>query len=111
MCYYAILQVGPIVVLILSISVYGFAKPYKERIANVLELVVQSCFLILLLLMSVASTQDSLLTFSVEESALAKCSDRPDGVAGIAWLLFLVFYLPQGIFLVVGGSFLSRFVW
>ena len=39
MCYYAVLQVGPIVVLILSISVYGFAKPYKERIANVLELV------------------------------------------------------------------------
>ena len=105
------MQVGPIIILVLSISLYGFAKPYQERLANILELIVQFCFLLLLLLMSVASTQDAVLKLPEDGIHDRQCSNRPDDVAGIAWLLFPVLYFPHGLFLVVGGTHVSHLVW
>lgn len=106
-----VFQVGPIVILVLFITVYGFARPYKERLANILELIVQSCFLFLLLLLSVASTHNTLLTFSGDGTTNKQCNNQPNNVAGIAWLLFPVLYFPHVLFLIVSGVILSHLAW
>ena len=98
-------------ILVLSISAYGFIKPYRERLANILELVVQSSFLLLLILASVASTQDSLLAYPAGGLSDRECNNAPDGVAGIAWLLFPFLYFPHVLLLTVGGSLLSHLAW
>lgn len=95
----------------ISISVYGFVKPYRERLANNLELVVQSLFLLLLILASVASTQDNLLTYPADGVSDSECGNRPNGVAGIAWTLLPFLYFPHFLLLIVGGSFLLHIVW
>ena len=105
------MQVGPIVILVISITVYGFAKPYKERLTNVLELLMQSSFLLLLLLLSVASTHNTLLTFSGDGTTTRHCNKQPNEIARIAWLLFPVLYFPHVLLLVVSGVFFSRLAW
>jgi len=97
--------------LIVSITIYGIAKPYKDKIANILEVVVQSCFLVLLMLLSVASTQDDLLKFPSNGSGDADCHNTPAGAAGVVWLIFPLFYFPLGLLLVISGCYLAQFTW
>lgn len=99
------------VILVLSISLYGFTKPYIDRLTNILELVIQSSFLLLLLLVSVASNQDTLLTYSDVRNTDRECNNEPNDVAGIAWLLFPLLYFPHILFLVIGGVYISYLAW
>jgi hypothetical protein len=90
----------------IMLAIYGLIQPYKSKLTNVLELVVQINFIILLALESTSFLRDTYNTFppppkmqtiaqlnttSAEGSA---CEDAPMGISGLSKILLPFYYLP-----------------
>ena len=97
---YSFLQVAPVLVLCLSIAVYGFVQPYKSQAANILEVVVQINFLLLLL---VKITYNGSVDFDtlppvtedfLNSTAINVCNDKLTGVVAEVWTLLPFYYFP-----------------
>ena len=103
-------QVYVILVLVVIIAVYGYVQPYKSRVANVLELVVQVNFLIFMLLEATTFVRESLFKFSVHVSSN---NATPQGISFLSWLLLPFYYFPLVLLIVIGCGhilFYLRFV-
>lgn len=88
--------------LTLVLVLYHFAQPYKSRVANMLEFVVQLNLLILLLLISSAILEPfyGLPLGSLVVSSNGTCGGHEVGVAWFVWFLTPFYYFP--VLLLVG---------
>ena len=82
---------------------YGFVQPYKSLGANILEMIVQINFLVLLLLRGTEHIQELYLVFPEDSSSSSAgddgCSDGPNGIAELTWLLMPFYYVvPFAVF-------------
>ena len=89
-------------------TVYGFIQPYKSRVANVLEMLVQINFIVLLLLESTSFLRDIYNVFplpqvTVEQSLNVTdvCTDGRSGVSVITSILLPFYYSPLLLFITV----------
>ena len=85
-------------VLTLTIAVYGFLQPYKSRWANAMEILLQIDFLLLLMLRTTPIIQDQYLKFPSPPPSPGADGDRcysgVTGVAKISWILTPFYYIP-----------------
>ena len=92
------MQVVHVLILAIYITVYGFAQPYKSRLANILETAVNLNFLFLLIINATSFFNSDLFTFSsISESTSDSSSVCPASIGGVAlvsWILMPVYYLP-----------------
>ena len=107
-------QASPALVLAVIIGVYGFAQPYKDTMANLLEMFVQITFLVLLLLWTTPLIQENYFVFEPPADTRDGCVDGPLGIATMTWILMPLYYLPVFVLLVMlaifGGVYLSSFM-
>ena len=100
----------------MSIALYGFSKPYKSQAANILEVVVQSMFLLLLLVKITYGSESNFSTLpAVTEDFLASttadgCTDKLTGVAEEVWILLPFYYAPLLLMPVIALIWLSVYV-
>ena len=87
----------PVLLLAIYTAVYGYVQPYKTRLTNIIETVVDVNFLLLLSLNATSFFRDDYLTFpyaSLSQSADDSCSDSVRGIAIVSWILTPFYYLP-----------------
>ena len=95
-------------VLVLSIVIYSYVLPYKSKVANTIEIIVQLNFLTLLVLEATPLFQETLYVFSAPtdeelERSRVKCVNSPADTSSKTWLLLPFYYLPLlGLISVVG---------
>ena len=90
----------------ITLVVYGLIQPYKSKLTNVLELIVQINFIVLLALESTSFLKDTYNTFpplpqmqaSVQLNTTAAdnniCKDAPVGISDLSKILLPFYYLP-----------------
>ena len=91
------------------IIIYGLTQPYKGQLANVVELVVQAIFFILLALESISYLKDTYNAFPPPQTVQAGtslnetgvCKDETTGVSLFTIIQLTVFYTPFFLFIVV----------
>ena len=78
------------------ILLYGYCNPYKEKIANILEIVLLLIFLILLMLRISPPLQDMLeMVPSSKETSIPSCSSNiPTVVTNFSSVLLALYYFP-----------------
>ena len=89
-------------VLAITITVYGFLQPYRGLLANAMEMFLQIDFLILMMLRITPIIQDQYLVFSSPTTTVPPsssmdgkiCSDSVAGVAKFTWVLTPFYYIP-----------------
>lgn len=99
------MQIPPLVVVCLMLVLYGLIQPYKSAVANIVELVIQANFFILLALESV-SFLSSVLSPSqaVQPEAGTNLSEDENiytGISPFTTIQLIVFYSPLLIFAIV----------
>ena len=107
-----LLQIPPLLVMCIMLVVYGFIQPYKSRTANIMEIVVQTNFIILLSLESTSFLKDAYNVFpppqlqattTLNETAVA-CKDDLPGVSLLTKILLPFFYTPLLLFFVTATT-------
>lgn len=98
-------------VLVLSIVIYSYVMPYKSKVANAIEIVVQLNFLTLLVLEVTPLFRDTLFVFPTPtdrdlERSRTECVDSPADTSSLTWLLLPFYYLPVLGLLLVGVIYL-----
>ena len=86
-------------------SIYAYNMPYKSKIANIFELVVQLNFLILLLLELTPIVKEDLFVFSGDTSG-GVCNNVFSSVSYIVILLAPVYYMPLLLLIIVAIAYL-----
>ena len=88
-------------VLCIILVVYGYIQPYKSLTANVMEIVIQMNFVLLLALESTSFLKDTYNTFPESEveagTSLNKtgvCKDDLTGVSVFTAILLPFYYMP-----------------
>ena len=85
-------------VLAITITVYGFLQPYRGLFANAIEIFLQIDFLLLLMLRITPIIQDQYLVFPSPPPSSSvdgdHCFDSIAGVAKITWVLTPFYYVP-----------------
>lgn len=102
-------QLFVILVLVISLSLYTYNLPYKSKLANVIEVIVQLNFLALLLLDFTPSIRTDLFFFSVNADD-GTCSNMFSHVSYIVMLLGPLYYAPVLFFFIVGLVHLMIFI-
>lgn len=97
-----------ILLLVVSTSLYAYNLPYKSKIANILEIVVQLNFLALLLLDITPIIRDELFVFGGDTNN-SGCNIF-SRVSYIVMLLAPVYYVPVVLLLVVASAYLILFI-
>ena len=118
LCHFSIRQATPLLMMCIMLTIYALVLPYKSQTANLLELLVQINFIILLLLPSTQLIRETLFSFtppsmnSSADTAFTNetCTDGLSSIAPITWLLFPFYYLPLLGGVVVAGVYLVLFV-
>ena len=90
--------------------VYGISQPYKSQIANILELVVQLNFIVVLVLDSTAFLKDEYSVFAVPETRENATLNLFDGkitkISTVAKILLPFYYLPLLLFFFTAVAYL-----
>ena len=103
------MQIPPLVFVCIMLVLYGLIQPYKSRVANVVELVVQANFFILLALESISFLSS---TFSppqtvrkagsnLNETESDVCTDETTGMSPLTIIQLIAFYTPLLLLIVV----------
>ena len=101
------MQIPPLVVLCTTLVLYGLIQPYKSQVANVVELIVQANFFILLALESISFLSSALSpsqTVQRADTSLNEtdiCTDETTGTSLFTTIQLIVFYIPLLLFIVV----------
>ena len=103
-------QVYASIVLVVLIALYGYAQPYRSTLANILELIFQTNFLILILLEGTSLIRDSLFTFPVTDN-ISSTRDYESGTSPLTWLLLPFYYLPVVVFVLVCTAYGVHYLW
>ena len=94
------IQVYGMLVLVMSLIVYGYVLPYKSKVANGAEIVIQLNFLTLLVLEATPLFQETLFYFPAPtgdvnmERSGRQCMDEPPSTNSLSWLLLPFYYAP-----------------
>ena len=96
-------------VMCIMLVAYGFVQPYKSKIANVLEAIIQVNFIVLLSLESTSGFRDVYSTFSpptvptdLGSNATSVCRDDLSSVSVFTTILLPFYYAPILSFVVLG---------
>ena len=99
--------------LCIALAVYGYIQPYKSLIANIMEIVVQTNFILLLALESNSFLRDTYNTFPPlqndpvsplkSNSWVADCRDSFTGVSELTKILLPFLYLPVVLFTAIAA--------
>ena len=99
------MQAALILVLSITLAVYGHYQPYKSNATNLLEIAILADLLILLLLRDTPALIEDFLKFPGDGShhiyTEGECTDTPDGIAAIVWILSPFYYAPVFLFTVL----------
>ena len=101
------MQIPPLVVVCIMLVLYGLVQPYKSRVANVVELIVQANFFILLALESISFLSSTLSPSQIVQKADTNlnetdiCEDETTGISIFTTIQLIVFYLPLLLFIAV----------
>ena len=99
-------QMVPLFIMCIMLVIYGLVQPYKNKLTNVLELIVQINFIVLLALESTSFLKDVYNTFpplpQMQASAQlnttaaddSTCKDAPVGISDLSKILLPFYYLP-----------------
>ena len=104
-------QLPPLLVVCIALATYGYIKPYKSLFANLMEVVVQTNFIILLTLESNGFLRDTYNTFppllndtvNITPNEVATCSDSFTGVSRLAIILLPFLYFPVLLFTIIAA--------
>lgn len=112
---YPFLQVYGMLILVISIIVYTYVLPYKSKVANILEIVVQLNFLTLLVLETTPLFQETLFVFPATteqdlERSSRECVDSPKNTSLLTWLLLPFYYLPVLGLILTASVYLALFL-
>ena len=87
---------------------YGFIQPYKSPLSNILEIVVQANFVLLLVLESTTFLEDAYGVYlsaetdtAVSPNATSAYTDGAPGVSAFTMILLPFYYAPLLLFIVV----------
>lgn len=87
---------------------YGFIQPYKSQLSNILEMVVQANFVVLLVLESTTSLKDAYgayqstaMATAVGPNATNVCIDGIPGVSAFTTILLPFYYAPLLLFVLL----------
>ena len=86
------LKLLPALVLVFILAVYGYAQPYNSQLANYLEFLVDTNFVILLFIWNTRYFQEEYFNFSPQMNG---------SIATITWILAPFFYLPYNLIVFV----------
>ena len=104
------MQIPPLVVVCLTLVLYGLIQPYKSAVANIVELVIQANFFILLALESVSFLSSALSPSqaaqseagtNLNETIMDTCEDENTRISPFTTIQLIVFYTPLLIFAIV----------
>ena len=99
----------PLFIMCIMLAIYGLIQPYKSKLTNVLELVVQINLIVLLALESTSFLKDTYNTVPrlPQKQASAQlnttvtaaddsspCKDAPVGISDLSKILLPFYYLP-----------------
>ena len=112
----------PLFVICIMLVVYGLIQPYKSKSANVLELVIQINFIILLAVGSNTFIKDTYNTFPVPQmptrayqpnTTEAVCEDTHSnhGISDISKILLPLYYFPLLLLMVTAVGKLILYVY
>ena len=91
-------QIPPLLVLCIILVVYGYIQPYKSLTANIVEIVIQMIFILLLALESTSFLRDAYNIFPPSEVQTVNgtdvCKDDLSGVSLLTAILLPFYYLP-----------------
>ena len=94
-------------ILVISLIVYGYVLPYKSRVANGVEIATQLNFLTLLILEATPLFRETLFFFPAPtgkagdaemKSSSHECDDSPATTSSLSWLLLPFYYVPLVVF-------------
>ena len=111
------LQIPPLLVLCIILVVYGFIQPYKSLTANIMEIVVQMNFVLLLALESTNFLKETYNTFPESQvpagTNLNKtdiCKDDLTGVSIFTAILLPFYYMPLFLLIILAIIKLILFI-
>ena len=93
-------------IMCIILVIYGLIQPYKSNLTNVLELIIQVNFIILLALESTSFLRDTFNTFpplpqmqanaqlNTTAAGDSPCKDAPIGISDLSKILLPFYYLP-----------------
>ena len=96
-------QVYGMLILVISLIVYGYVLPYKSKVANGVEIVTQLNFLTLLVLEATPLFRETLFIFPAPtgKAGIAdmksdghECDDNATTTSSLTWLLLPFYYVP-----------------
>ena len=96
-------QVYGMLILVISLIVYGYVLPYKSKVANGVEIVTQLNFLMLLVLEATPLFRELLFIFPAPtgkvgdnemKSSGHECEASPVTTSSLSWLLLPFYYVP-----------------
>ena len=93
----------PIFIMCIILVIYGLIQPYKSNLINVLELIIQVNFIILLALESTSFLRDTFppppqmqanTQLNTTAAGDGTCKDAPIGISDLSKILLPFYYLP-----------------
>lgn len=93
----------------ISISLYAYNFPYKSKVANIIEIVIQLNFLALLLLEQTPLVRETVFIFSRDTSG-DECDSTFSNVSYIVFLLAPIYYAPLLLLVVVAVIYLVIYI-
>ena len=89
-------------ILVISLIIYGYVLPYKSKVANGVEIVTQLNFLTLLVLEATPLFRETLFIFpaptgkviDIEMKSDGQCETSPVTTSSLSWLLLPFYYVP-----------------
>ena len=91
--YITILQGIRILFLVVYTTVHGYVQPYRDLLANLLEIAVNVNFFILLLMNTTPYFYDDLFIFA-PYTENTEYDGIHNNIAQVSWILMPVYYLP-----------------
>ena len=112
-------QVPSLLVMCIVFCIYGLVQPYKSRVTNIIEMMVQVTFIILLTLESTSFLRDIYNVFPLPQVRVGNsanvtmdvCTDGRSGVSVITSILLPFYYLPLLALIAVATVKLSIHIW
>ena len=107
--FFGSMQVAILLLLCIFMALYGFYQPYKYCVVNVLEIVVEFNFLVILLLVSSKVMEPFYKLHLVKSAQLTSdsCSAvQRNGIAVATWILLPLYYFPILLLAIICSSYL-----
>ena len=105
--------------LILILGSYGFTQPFKQKAANILEVVLSIDAIILLLLRETTTVEDEMGMPSIidashissSSSTSEGCTDELQDITDFAWLLFPFYYFTLIVTCGAAVTWITLLIW